>query len=220
MKKINTTVKAERAGCAPIDIAVSAEFELADDKGKTVFAHAYFGPEISFYAVDEVSLYDEKYFDETAQLEYYESLEEAGDSEYLMYFVELDKLTDEKYADAMKKVKDTKYGEHNFRIGMGFHGGDTIKYAEVYNDTMPERNEYLQIRVINGETTYSVSHASYFMQYELGVVYEAYFGKPEEQLYVVETHSLDELGEYDGYRPTFMQLECILNQAYAGWNAH
>lgn len=109
MKKINTTVKAERAGCAPIDIAVGGEFELADDNGKTVFAQAYFGPEISFYAVDEVSLYDEQYMDKTAQLEYYESLEEAGDSEYLMYFVELDKLTDVEYLQRIWHQINTYY---------------------------------------------------------------------------------------------------------------
>ena len=132
-----------------------------------------------------------------------------------MFFVELDKLTDEKANKTLKEIDDTKYHNPCYRIGRNFIGANgEMKYAEVYNNSQPERNEYLQIRIKEDGTIFSVSHHSYYMQYEMGPIYEAYFPTPEEQLYLVEAPSIEELGEYIGYRAAFEDLMKRMDDAF------
>ena len=211
MKKNNTIVEAQQVGMAPMDLAVNAEFELENDKGEIVFAQAYFSAEWSFFAIDRTSMYKEEYMEHSDQLEFYETLEDAGESAYFMYFVELDKLTDQRYAEEMKKADDTKYCENSMRFGMATNFGNPMVYGEWYNSSQPEKNEYLQIRKSKTGTIFSVSHTSYYMQYELGPIYEAYFSVPEKQLYFVEAASLDDLGDYAHYLPVFRGMMTIID---------
>lgn len=216
MKKVNTNTSVEQVGMAPVDLAIGAEFELRDNKGKTVFAQAYFHPEFSFFAINKTSMYKEEYMEKgtKTEMEHYETLEDAYESKYFMFFVELDKLTDEKVNEALKQIDDTKYHKPCYRIGRNISGGKEMKYAEVYNNSQPERNEYLQIRITEEGTTYSVSHQSYYMQYEMGPIYDAYFPTPEKQLYLVEASSIDELGDYIGYRAAFEDLMKRMDAAF------
>ncbi len=214
MKKIGTKIIAEQIGMAPMDIGVTAECKLQGDDGDIVYVQVSFTPYTSIYMVSKSSLYEDISPEDMIKLESYESLEEASESQFFLDFVELDKLTDQRMEEELKKTNDTRYSPAYIRSGVDFGKDGYTIYVEGYNNNQPERNEYIQIRKTGSNVIYSVSHTSYYLQYMLGDMYEAYYGKPEKQLYVIETESLDNLGEYEGYRESFEALLNLLDETY------
>ena len=118
--------------------------------------------------------------EESLFLEFYESLLKATASEFFPYFMELDHLTDKKVADVMTDVNDTR--NVPYRIGCHALGGKKPEiYIEMFNRSQPERREYYQmIETADHECIYTASHESYYMQIEMGDIFDVYFTKKRE----------------------------------------
>jgi len=124
-------------------------------------------------------------------LESYESLLEATASEFFPFFLELDQLTDKKVADVMMDVNDTR----NYPCRIGSHSLGTNKpeiYIEMFNRSHPEQREYFQmIETSDHVCTYTASHESYYMQIEMGDIFELYFTKKREPEYYLQSNDQD-----------------------------
>lgn len=123
-------------------------------------------------------------------LECYDSLLAATASSFFPYFMELDHLTDKKVAEVLNDINDTR--NYPYRCGAHWAGGNKPEiYIEMFNSTEPERREYYQmIETIDHECTYTASHESYFMQTEMGNLYDLYFTKRREPEYFL--HATDQ----------------------------
>ena len=145
-------------------------------------------------------------------LERYETLEEAAQSEFFPLFLELEKRTDKKVLEVMKKLDDTR--EYGMRVGNAWHGKEGPKiYIEAFNDEQPERREYYQIvEYQDGKTRYTCTHESCFMQLEMGQdLYEVYFGEKREPEYFIDTDKNEFKGEQFRYRVIFNRLKMIMH---------
>ena len=126
-------------------------------------------------------------------LETYENIDDAIDSDFFRYFLEIDKLTDDKVREVYAELCDTaKYGR---RFGCQVSGKGVMAYEEMYDEQCPERKQYFQVVDIDGKTTYSASHESVFMWLEMGDFYSAVFGEREEPKYYI--HITDEKELFD-----------------------
>ena len=135
MKELRRNVRMERCGCGPMDYAVEGEIEVLNDKNEHVFVTAFYGPE-TILSVSKESLLDYTDVIEEEMLEEtYNDLEEAAESDYFRFFLELDKATDEKVADFQKRMNDTRYFE-GVRMGQMFWGEGNA-HAELFNSTQP-----------------------------------------------------------------------------------
>lgn len=200
----NTKTSAEQVGMAPVDLAVGAEYEFVDEDGKILYAQAFFTSEFSFFAINEVSMYVEQYLTDSKELEHYETLTEASVSQYFPLFLELDKLTDKEVAKKLSEIDDTKH--FGLRAGARFERFGTAPFVEMFNSWEPEKCEYVQVRKTADGYRYSASHKSYYLRYELGPVYEAYYPDAEPEVYLFETDALDKLGEYEYFTQSFMMI--------------
>ena len=151
---------------------------------------------------------------EAEMLERYETLEEAANSEFFPFFLELEKRTDKKVLEVMKKLDDTR--EYGVRVGCALHGGDGFKiYIEAFNHQQPECREYYQIvEYDDGRTRYTATHESCFMQLEMGQeLYEVYFGAKREPEYFVDSDNSDFSGYQIRYRYIFNQMKVLLHDS-------
>ncbi len=213
MEVTNTFSAAERYGNAPVDLFVMGELELKEEDGSKVYAVAVFYPgEDPIYGIAARSIQDEKNKEKTNKmLEQYSSLEDAVVSPYFKYFLDLEKITDQKYAEALAKVNDTR--NDNFRMGMNFGSEGLELYCEGFNSTQPEYSEYMQIRQTRQGCIFSATHRSCFLKYDMEqLMYEAYYGTWEEPEYLFEISSLDDLGKYDYFLPAFIQCLEIMQK--------
>ncbi len=146
-------------------------------------------------------------------LEFYDTLEEAAGSEFFPYFLELDKRTDKKVLEVMKKIDDTR--EYGMRVGSSMHGGEPAKiYIEMFNSKQPELREYFQlVEYQDGRRRYTATHESCFMQLEMGQeLYEAYFGPKREPEYYIDTDKNEFTGARVRYRFIFHMMQVMLHE--------
>lgn len=209
MEITNTTITAEQAGNAPFDYFYGGELELTDKDDNKLYAQACFWPTgESLYGINKVSMYEEKYLDESEYLEEFENLEDAINSDYSKFYLELEKLTDKKVTETLEMVDDTK--NYGIRIGAKY-SENKVMYLEAYNSDRPEDQEYYQIIWTNGKYEYSASHTSNYMRIELEDIYPIYFGKENEQAYFFKGNSLNRLGKYKSLKPYFEALQSVLD---------
>lgn len=146
-------------------------------------------------------------------LEEYDSLEEAAGSEFFPYFLEIDKRTDKKVQEVMKKLDDTR--EYGIRVGCSWNGGELPKmYIEMFNSYHPELREYFQIvEYKDGRCRYTATHESCFMQIEMGQsLYEVYFGYKREPEYYIDTDRNEFTGKQVRFRFIFNKMRMILHE--------
>ncbi len=206
----NTKTSVEQVGMAPIDLAIGAEYELLDEDGKTLFVQAFFETDYTFFAVDKVSMYVEQYLTDSKEIERYETLKDAAESQFFPLFLELDKLTDKEFAKKLSEIDDTKY--FGSRSCARYERYGLAPFVEVYNNQQPEKSEYIQVRKTADGYHYSASHKSYYLRFELGPFYEAYYPNAEPEVYLFETDSLDDLGEYNHFLPAFVSIRAFIEK--------
>lgn len=215
MEVTTTTVIAEHFGNAPFDYFYMGELELTDEENRKLYASAAFFPTgesvfgIYNYAHDADITQEQA---DAGVIEQFESLEDASESPFFLYYLELDRLTDKKVVETMAYVNDTK--NYGFRLGCQFTQDGWMVYTEAYNAQHPEYQEYIQVRETKDGYIYSASHQSYFMQYELAGMegyYEMLFGPVGKQLYLFESTSMDNLGEYQHFKNSFEQVHVNIN---------
>ena len=209
----NTKSSVEQTGLAPVDLAIGAEYEFVSDGGQTLYAQAFFEGEYSFFAINETSMYVEQYLTDSKELERYETLTESNVSEYFPLFLELDKLTDKEVAKKLSEIDDTKY--YGMRAAARYEVHGMEPFVEAFNTQQPEKCEYIQVRKTAGGYCYSASHKSYYLRYELGPLYKAYYPAAEPEGYLFETNSLDNLGSYEYFKPSFEVLKTFIEN---NWN--
>lgn len=209
MEELRRNVRMERCGCGPMDYVVEGEIEVLNDKQEHVFVNAFYGPE-TVLSVSKVSLLDYPDIIEEEMLEEsYTDLEEAADSDYFRFFLELDKATDEKVADFQKRINDTKYYD-GIRMGQMFWGKG-CGHAELFNSNQPEYHEYFQVVSEDGVFKYSMSHESTYMRYELGQMFDIYFPGAEEPRYLFMVTDFSDIPEEYAYaEPTFRFMRAQL----------
>lgn len=147
-------------------------------------------------------------------LERYESLEEAAGSEFFPYFLELDKRTDQKVQEVMRKVDDTREWGPGIRMGACVRGGRRQMYMESFNTLQPELREYCQIvEDSDGTIRYTATHESCFMQIELGKeLHELYFGYKREPEFFIDVKGDDYLTLEPRYRFLFQAMKLTLHE--------
>ena len=206
-------------GPAPMDYDYIGMIVFADEKEDVFTSVACFSMDTSIYftvkgtvEVDEDGELLLDKLDADCALEEYVNLLDTMDSEFCRFYIDLDKMTDEKVSEVLKDVNDTKnYGMH---IGCRFGGGEgNMAYLEAYNTGNPGLHEYYQIVRNNDSFRYSVSHESVFMRLELGEdIYPVYFGEYKDPEYVVESDSIPELGLKNvKYKFIFTDLQQMFN---------
>ena len=127
-------------------------------------------------------------------LEAYESFEEAGSSAFFRFYVELDRMIDKKISETKDDVDDTR--NYGTRFGTCSQGSHSYVYLESFNTESVAERQYLQI-VENelGEVLFTASHESYFLQIEMGDLYECYFEKRRDPEYYIQVTDLNDLPE-------------------------
>lgn len=206
-KVINEEIVAEHIGHAPTDYCYSGTKVVEDAEGDQFFVSAHYSPMGDIFVVLEDPEAEEA-------LEEYERFEDTFDSEFFPFFLQIDRDTDKKVLETLEEIDDTR--NYGMRLGMGFHGGKREMYIEVFNQTTPAEKEYLQVVDVDGDITYSASRESYFLRYELGQLYEPYFGKDDDPAYYVCVKSYDELPQkYAHYKFIFEELKHELHKRLA-----
>jgi len=204
MTEINRTTKIEHCGPLPLDLFIYAEIELTNEQ-ETLYVHT--GVNLggdSHFAVDRNSILHPDYETSSDTLEWFDSLIEARNSEYLQLYLDLDKMTDRALAEYLKQLNDTR--NYGFRCNYKITNKGIEAYAESFNTSSPELNEYLQIRKREKQTIFSASHYSYYMNMEFGDLYEIEYGHTENEAYLFTSCSLDSLGKHSHFRPRFEQM--------------
>ena len=178
------SIEAERCGHAPMDYRYRGLIKVRNRKGETFCVEAVYAPEGEYLSVmteaEEV-------------IEEFSSLLEASGSPFFRWFLEIDRAVDEKVAQVMKQVNDTR--SYGARYGAKLTSGGLTYYMEAFNTAEPEKREYFQIVQTGDDRTFTVSHESYYMWMELGPeIYRAYFGEkaapPEYFISVKDTRQL------------------------------
>ncbi len=151
---------------------------------------------------------------EAEMLESYDRIEDAAGSDFFPFFLEIDKNTDKKVLEVLRKLDDTR--EYGHRVGSAWHGGgQPMIYIEMFNDRQPENREYFQlVEYRDGTCRYTASHESCFMQLEMGRdLYRAYFGtaKRDPEFYI-DTDSDRFTGAQVRYRFIFHLLRMLLHE--------
>lgn len=124
-------------------------------------------------------------------LEEFESLDEASDSEFFRYYMEADRLTDNKVKEILETQNDTaNYGS---RCNIRIDGTGMTRYAEQYDSADPAKRQYFQVEETKDGVVYSATHESIFMWMELGNIYSAFFPEREEPKYFIHIENEDEL---------------------------
>lgn len=139
-------------------------------------------------------------------LELYFSLLDATASTFFPFFIELDHLTDQKVAEVMAKIDDTR--NYSCRIGCHCIGVNKPEmYIEMFNTAEPERREYYQmIENADHECIYTASHESYFMQIEMNDLYSLYFRNNKKQEFFIQATNTDIDNLDKRYRMIFNNL--------------
>lgn len=208
MQKVREEVRVQRCGEGPMDLAFVGEIEV-DTGDKTVYVNAYYGFETVLYVTERPMAFGDEMIDEDDMLESYSELTEAAESDYFAYFLELDRLTDEKAEETKRHLNDTKYYP-GVRMGQ-MVGRNYGAHAEFFNDLQPEYKEYYQVVRKDGIFHYSMSHESVYMRNELGAFYNAYFPETEEPKYLFEVTSIDEVPErYEFAKHTFQYIRAVI----------
>ena len=154
-------------------------------------------------------------------LEQYDSIEETYDSDFFRFFAEIDRATDEKVAEVLGRLDDT--AAYGFRANIKLNSNGVVKYAEMYDAVVPERQQYYQIIESDDKTIYSASHESAFMRIELGPIYPSIFGGSEQVKYFFYQESEDgQTTDIEDVRARFMfnqlkaNMHAFLNHAVEG----
>lgn len=200
LTEVDRTIGADPCGNAPVDYAFWGKITVQDENGVKYYVEASFSPFGEIYLVmdekgHELAYGEEECLPGECSIEFYETLSAAVQSQFWPWFSEIDRETDKKVIEILEKLDDTRNYDEGIRVGAGFHGGEKCLYIEAFDMGHPEERRYLQIRQTDGKYTYSMSHESYFMRYEMDAFYPAYFYKRREPEYVFEVYSEEQLKE-------------------------
>ncbi|MBE6123553.1 MAG: helix-turn-helix domain-containing protein [Erysipelotrichaceae bacterium] len=190
-REIDREVFAEHCGNAPFDYIYGANMIVEDESGARFHVQGYYSPEFSALSVTDeenfrkMKAYSEGKDVETDEngdpwdnLEIYDELEDASDSEFFRFFLEIDRMTDEKVKEVLSHLDDT--ANYRMRCNLRIAGGKPCMYAEMYDQAEPARHQYFQVREEADHVVYSASHESLYMHMELGELYPYVFGEREE----------------------------------------
>ena len=205
----NPNVVVTEYGPAPLDKIIIIEYQEND-----LFFSVYSDPEINRYLASKksyIECIDNDMNINDFLIECYDELQEATDSEYYHNYTALD----EKLNVTWKKIKehaiDTRYS--GIQSGASYENDGIFVFAEAFNHNQPEHKEYIQVRSKNGEYIYSASHESYYMKYQLGDFYQAYFGEPPQESYFINISDLNDLDrKYYYFSESFRHLKKIISE--------
>ena len=188
---------ATKIGPAPLDYLIVVQATvLKIPMTKPVYVLCWCHPEdLHYYVSDFPVLVNGKLLPQEERQyprESYSKVEDAAKSDFFPTIFHVDKAIDKKIEEIKMQELDTKYSPHGLRIGGGIDKTVNL-FGESYNRSHPEHHEYVQIFSQDGKYTYTASHVSYARQYELGEIYQTFFGPPPEQEYFVHINSLKEL---------------------------
>ena len=213
-KEVHRDISAKPCGMSPLDFEFSGLIHLQDEENEDYTIGAFFHSEGAFFFAmpgkpEKLSDSDER---DPGFLETFESLIDASSSSFFSYYLELDKATDEKEAETLAMVDDTK--NYGTRIGCHIMGGEKACYLEAFNSQEPERCEYFQVIRTEKGYTYSITHKSLFLRIEMGKIYSAYYGEQkEEPKYLLKVTDPAEAGKTDvRYKFIFTDLRHYLNE--------
>lgn len=203
LHKIDEEVIAEKCGLAPFDYIYIGNITVEDQDDNRYHVQAYFHPEFTVFSTITEENYEivKKLEDEQTEpdndepqwesLEEFESLDEASDSEFFRYYMETDRLTDNKVKEVLETQNDTaNYGS---RCNIRIDGTGMTRYAEQYDSADPAKHQYFQVKETKDGVVYSATHESIFMWMELGSIYSAFFPEREEPKYFIHIENEDEL---------------------------
>ena len=225
-KEVDREISAERCGHAPYDYSYLGKIVVEDENSDRFYVYGYYSPLYSFYAViDEKSYIDNNLAEEFEELdmvatEKYDDIEDAVDSDFFRYFLEIDKATDDKVKEVLSDICETaNYGK---RFGCKIVGGKTISYAEQYDAEHPAARQYFQVVETDGQIVYSASHESVFMWIEMGDIYSAIFDNREEPKYFIYIENEEDLAdlpmrEHFIFDALKLELHAYANQNFKGF---
>jgi len=218
-KLISKKVTADKCGMGPMDYSFSGLAVVSDESGIRYYVETIYSSDGDLFDVLDEENYkkSEEYtnFDEVLDLttiETYESLYEARHSDFFEFFLSLDQSVDKKVIEIADIENDTRnYGK---RMGAKFDKDGMTYYLEYFDSTNPSERRYLQIREKKGKTLYSASRQSYFLRYELGDLYDVYYGDKETEEYYVSVYDLCDLDEkYISYKFLYNDLQLFFHKA-------
>lgn len=204
--ELSREISAEHTGNAPFDYTYIGNILVEDSDHNKFHVQGFYGPFGTAFSTIEDSNYQkhQEYIkaletgtetdDEIWEtLEEFDILDDAYNSEFLRYYMEIDHAVDGKIAEILNRLSDT--ANYTARFSFKFGDDGIVKYAEQYDAEAPEEHQYFQI-IETGETVrYSASHESAFMHIEMGDLYSAYFGQREEPKYFFKANSEEELSQ-------------------------
>lgn len=249
-KVVDREVFAEHCGNASFDYKYWANIVVEDDDSNRFHVQGFYAPDFTAFsvideenfrafeefekqqkekdaefAVNELSDY-EKMINELAveypwhTMEEYDDIEAATDSDFFRFFLEIERLTDDKVKEVLDQICDT--ANYGIRVNFKITGGNLVSYAEQYDAEVPEEKQYFQVVETDGKIVYTASHESVFMWIEMGDLYSVIFGEREEPRYFI--HIENEKDLYDlPIRTRFIfnslttQIHTYVNQFSSGF---
>lgn len=227
--EIAKEIEAEKLGDISSDYAYWGNIIVEDENGNRFYIQGYYDPVSTVFSVLDDENH-EKYIEwckdcecEVNQpyelKEYYESFDEAFNSDFFRFFLEIDRETDKKVKETMEAQNDTaNYGE---RIGirMGDQEEGNTFFIEYYDKTAPALKQYLQVLETKDGITYSASHESVFMRLELDNMFEAFYGFDKKPEYYIKTELLEEVWNNSPriaglFEYLKMKMHIYINQSY------
>ena len=205
-QEVSREVFAEPCGNAPFDYTYWANIVVSDEADNRYHVQGYYAPDFTAYSVIDEENYrkhkkwykkhketdtEEEYPWKT--LETFATLEEAYDSDFFRFYMEIDRITDQKVEETLNKILDT--ANYGTRCNLKFGNKGTVRYAETYDAQDPAKHQYFQVVETDDSVTYSASHESVFMWIELESLYPSIFGEREEPQYFMKAENDEELME-------------------------
>lgn len=205
----NPNVIVSECGPSPIDKIVIIEYQKEDiylTAYSDPMTNVFFALKKSYIECAESGIQIDDYI-----IEDYDDLQDASESEYIRDFLKLDAMLDSKWVEIKDQERDTRYS--GMKVGASFEESGMVIFAETFNHSQPEYKEYIQIVKRNGKYTYSASHESYFMKYQLGDLYTMYFGEPPKEEYYIKISDLKDLDrKYYYFAQSFRNLQKTIEE--------
>lgn len=203
LHKIDEEAAAEKCGLSPFDYTYVCNITVADQKNNKYYVQAFYSSEFMSFTVLNQENHEivEKMMAENIApdydnpqwepLEQFLCLEDAAGSEFFKYYLEADRIAEDKMREMLEKESDT--ANFGIRCNVRIESTGMVKYIEQYDSAAPEKKQYFQVIESKDGVTYSASHESAFLWMELNEIYSDIFPGKEEPKFFIKIEKNEDL---------------------------
>ena len=199
--EIDRKFEAEKCGDALFDYIYYGNIFLEDNSENKYIVCGYYSSLGDFYYTMDEENYikfteyskDDASNDEPTwhSLEEFDGLDEALNSKFIKYYIDIYNQSNRKVEEIMRFENDT--ANFGTRIGARIENEGLVQFIESYYHPKPAYKLYLQVVDNNGDITYSASHESAYLQFELDNLYDIYFEDNKKVDFFIKVKDEDDM---------------------------